>query len=179
MSGLFIITPEPLEDERGFFMELYHRDKFATGGIDATIVQANNSWSKKGVVRGLHFQWDEPLGKLMRVPTGAAFLVAVDIRKNSPTFGKWFGEEFSPKNNKIIWAPPGFAMGFCALEEGTTLNYMFTALYNPRGEGSILWNDSDIGIKWPVAEPIVSERDKSAMTLKEWLARPESDLFKL
>lgn len=176
LKGLYIIDPEVREDNRGHFMELFRKDNFAEIGADIEFVQQNVSVSKKGVIRGLHFQWDKPLGKLIRVPRGKIFGVAVDIRKKSPTLGHWFGAEMSEENKKEMWAPPGFATGFCALTDAS-VEYLYTALYNPNGESNIVWNDQEIKIEWPTRDPILSERDAGAEKLADWLGRPESDNF--
>ncbi|MEK7503325.1 MAG: dTDP-4-dehydrorhamnose 3,5-epimerase [Patescibacteria group bacterium] len=176
-KGLYTIEPKVHEDFRGFFMEVYRRDVFREQGLDLTFVQDNQSRSKKNVIRALHFQYDPPIGKLMRVTLGEAFVAAVDIRKNSPTFGKHLTFNLSDKNKKMLYASPGFAMGFCAMSDLMDMQYRFTALYNPKGEANILWNDTDIGIVWPISGPILSDRDKSAQDFKTWLAKPESDLF--
>ena len=175
----FVLRPEVAEDERGFFLESYRADEFKKAGLPAVnFVQDNHSRSSKGVVRGLHFQWDEPLAKLMRVTLGEAFLIAVDIRKGSPTLGKWFGVEVSAENKLQVWAPPGFARGFCVLSDYAEIQYKCTSIYNPKGESGIRWNDPDIGITWPVKDPILSPKDKDAQSLKEWLKRPESNHYK-
>jgi len=140
-------------------------------------VQDNHSRSSKGVVRGLHFQWDPPMGKLMRVSMGAAYLVAVDIRKGSPTLGKWVGVQASAENRRQVWAPAGFARGFCALSEVTEIQYKCTGIYNGKAESAIRWNDPAIGIEWLLTDVIVSEKDRSARTLAEWLSSAESDNF--
>lgn len=176
-EGLYVITPDVFYDERGFFAEIYKKEKFEASGMDLNLVQENYSRSKKGVVRGLHFQWDPPMGKLMRVSYGKAFLVAVDLRKKSTTFGRWFGLEASEDDKKQLYAPASFARGFCALSDVADVQYLCTAVYNPKGESGILWNDPGIGITWPVDDPILSEKDKNAETLEEWLARPESNCF--
>lgn len=176
IDGLFVISPEKRSDERGFFMEIYREDKFADAGIKVEkFVQQNHSCSKKGVIRGLHFQWDKPLGKLIRVINGQAFVVVVDIRKKSSTFGEWFGIELSAQNKKLLYAPAGFASGFAVTGEVAEVEYLYTALYNPNGESNILWNDPKIGIAWPIKNPILSERDQKALTLNEWLKNPASD----
>lgn len=177
LRGLYVITPEILEDNRGFFMELFRKDRFAEHGIDLTFVQQNLSFSKKNVIRALHFQWDPPLGKLVRVTEGRVFAVGVDIRKKSPTLGKWFGVELSHDNKKSLYAPPGFAFGFCVLDDFAEVQYLYTALRNANAESSFMWNDPDVGVQWPVSNPILSEKDASAQTFKEWLIRPESDSF--
>ena len=177
IKDVFIIIPDVLEDDRGFFAEIYKKEKFEALGLDLNLVQENYSRSKKGVIRGLHFQWDPPMAKLMRVSRGRAFLVAVDLRKKSPTFGKWFGLEASEDDKKQLYAPASFARGFCALSDVADVQYLCTAVYNPKGESGILWNDPRIGITWPVDDPMLSEKDKNAQTLEEWLARPESNCF--
>lgn len=177
LAGLFVITPEIKTDRRGKFFELFRADAFARRGIDAQCVQINQSVSTAGVLRGLHFQWDPPLGKLMRVVVGAAFMAAVDIRKRSPTLGQWVGLEISAENKKALWAPPGFAAGFCVSGDVAEVEYFYTALYNLAGEGVIAWNDPALAIPWPVAEPILSDRDAAGRTLDQWLASPESENF--
>lgn len=166
------------EDERGFFLEIFRADQFEALGLPSNFVQDNHSRSRKGVLRGLHFQWDPPMGKLMRVTHGTAFLVAADIRKGSPTLGRWFGLEVSAQDYKQIWAPAGFACGFCVLSDFAEVQYKCTGIYNPRGESGIRWDDPDIGITWPVHNPILSEKDRSAQTLKEWLNSPFSGHFR-
>lgn len=177
LQGLVHIVPTVHGDSRGFFMEAFNKRAFESAGIKLDIVQHNQSRSQKGVVRGLHFQWDQPLGKLMRVVHGRAFAVAADIRKNSPTLGQWVGIELSEANKELVWAPFGFATGFCSLEDDTDVEYYYTALYNQAGESNIKWSDQDIGITWPISDPILSPRDSAAQTFKEWLGRKESDLI--
>jgi len=178
IKDLIIVKPEIFRDERGFFSEVYRKDQFEELGVPSQFVQLNHSASQKNVLRGLHFQWDPPMGKLMRVTVGTAYLVAVDIRKDSPTFGKSLGFEVSAENGLNIWAPAGFARGFCVLSDYAELQYLCTGVYNSLGEGGILWNDSEIGIEWPVHDPILSEKDNQAEPLKDWLKREESDFFK-
>lgn len=177
LGEVVVLAPQVIGDARGFFMETFRADEFAAMGLPTNFVQDNHSRSSKGVLRGLHFQWDPPMGKLMRVTNGAAFLVAVDIRKGSPTLGKWFGLEVSADNKKQIWAPYGFARGFCALTDACEVQYKCTGIYNPRGEAGIYFADSEIGIHWPidVATAITSEKDRNAPTLTQWLASPLSD----
>jgi len=177
LPGALVIENDAFRDERGFFREVFRADRFRELGLPAEFVQDNHSGSKRGVVRGLHFQWEPPMGKLMRVTVGAAFLVAVDIRKGSPTLGKWVGIEASAENGKQLWAPAGFARGFCALTD-CEVQYKCTGVYNAQGESGIRWNDPAIGIAWPVANPSLSAKDAAAQTLAEWLARPESDRFR-
>ena len=178
LGDIVVIKPEVFEDERGFFLEAFRADQFKVLGMPTEFVQDNHSRSAKDVLRGLHFQWDPPMGKLMRVTVGSAYLVAVDIRKGSPTFGKWFGIEASAQNRRQVWAPAGFARGFCVLSEYAELQYKCTGIYSNKGESGILWNDSAIGIEWPVKDPILSEKDKKAQTLAQWLASPNSDNFR-
>jgi len=174
LGDVTVIVPEVFRDERGFFSEVFRSDQFEALGLPTVFVQDNHSRSTKHVLRGLHFQWDPPMGKLMRVTLGRAFLVAVDIRKGSPTLGQWHGVEASAENRKQVWAPAGFARGFCALSEAAEVQYKCTAIYNEDAESGIVWNDSEIGVSWPVTEPILSEKDASARTLADWLASPES-----
>lgn len=181
LNGLKVIAhPDVFEDERGFFVEVFRKDLFSELGLPAEYVQFNHSRSKKGVLRGLHFQWEPPMGKLMRVTLGSAFLVAVDIRKGSPTLGQWFGMEVSAQNKKQIWAPAGFARGFYVMSDYAELQYLCTGVYNNRGESGIRWNDPGLNISWPIpagTEQVLSEKDQKARTLEEWLATPESDHF--
>jgi len=177
-GGVVVLEPEVFEDKRGFFLEAFRADQFEKLGLPTNFVQDNHSGSVRGVTRGLHFQYDGAMAKLMRVTRGACFLVAVDIRKKSPTLGHWFGIEASAENRIQVFAPAGFARGFCALSDYAEVQYKCTAIYNPGGESGVLWNDPEIGVDWPVADPIVSDRDKKAQTLAEWLETPESDHFR-
>ena len=177
LGDIAIVVPEVFEDDRGFFTEIYREDQFKKLGLPPNFVQDNHSRSLKGVVRGLHFQWEPPMGKLMRVTLGSAFLVAVDIRKGSPTLGKWFGIEVSAKDKKQVWAPAGFARGFCVTSDAAEIQYKCTGIYNKNAESGILWNDPAIGIKWPVENPTLSAKDINAQTLAQWLASPNSNHF--
>jgi len=177
LKGLFVIQPEVKVDERGFFMEVFRRDVFKKNGLDLDFVQVNHSLSVKKVLRGLHFQFDKPLGKLIRVINGEAFVVAVDIRKKSKTFKEWFGIKLSAENKTEMYLPPGFASGFCVLGSIAEIEYQFTEFYNSQGESSIIWNDKDINVNWPTDSPIISRKDEQASTLEEWLTMPESDIF--
>ncbi len=178
LNGLCVIVPEVFADERGFFSEVFRKDQFEELGLPGEFVQDNHSRSARGVLRGLHFQWDPPMGKLMRVTLGSAFLVAVDIRKGSPSLGKWFGIEASAENKKQVWAPAGFARGFCVLSDVAEIQYKCTGIYNNKAESAILWRDPQLGIDWPCRNPILSKKDESAQTLADWVKRPESDFFK-
>jgi dTDP-4-dehydrorhamnose 3,5-epimerase len=177
LGDVAVLASEVFEDERGFFMEVYRADQYKALGLPTEFVQDNHSRSKQGVVRGLHFQWDPPMGKLMRVTYGSAFLIAVDIRKGSPTLGQWFGVEVSAKDKKQVWAPAGFARGFCVVSDFAEVQYKCTGIYNPKCESGIRWNDPKIGIQWPVKEPELSGKDRQAQTLDEWLASPASNHF--
>lgn len=177
LGDVTVLASEVFEDERGFFMEVYRADQYKALGLPTEFVQDNHSRSKQGVVRGLHFQWDPPMGKLMRVTYGSAFLVAVDIRKGSPTLGRWFGVEVSAQDKKQVWAPAGFARGFCVMSDFAEIQYKCTGIYNPKGESGIRWNDPKVGIQWPVKEPELSGKDRQAQTLDEWLASPASNHF--
>ncbi len=177
IEGVIVVKPDVFEDERGFFMEVFRKDQFEEVGLPGNFVQLNHSASAKNVVRGLHFQWAPAMGKLMRVTSGMAFLAAVDIRKGSPTLGKWFGVEASAENKIQLWAPACFARGFCVLSDSAEIQYLCTGIYNPKGESGILWNDPEIGIEWPVSDPVLSEKDKNAQTLAQWLETEESNHF--
>lgn len=177
LQDIVILVPDIFQDSRGFFMETFREDQFKAHGLPYHFVQDNHSRSAKGVVRGLHFQWEPPMGKLMRVSLGSAFLVAVDIRKGSPTLGKWAGIEASAENRRQVWAPAGFARGFCVLSDFAEIQYKCTGSYNNKAESGILWNDPEIGIKWPVTTVELSEKDRKAQTLAQWLASSESNNF--
>ena len=177
LEDVVVIVPGVFQDSRGFFSEVFRADQFQALGLPTLYVQDNHSGSARGVIRGLHFQWAPPMGKLMRVTRGAAFLVAVDIRKGSPTLGKWVGIEASADNRRCVWAPAGFARGFCALSEVTEIQYKCTGIYNSKAESAIRWNDPAIGIKWPLTDAVVSEKDDKAKTLREWLESPDSSNF--
>jgi dTDP-4-dehydrorhamnose 3,5-epimerase len=178
MGEVVVIVPDLFEDERGYFMEIFRSDKFQDLGLPKVFVQDNQSRSKKGVVRGLHFQWDPPMGKLMRVIAGSAFLVAVDIRKDSPTLGQWVGIEASAENRRQIWAPAGFARGLCVTSDFAEIHYKCTAVYNSKAESGIRFDDPRIGIQWPeVGGFILSAKDRNAQSLAEWLASPNARHF--
>ena len=162
-----LVEPRVYADDRGFFLETFHREKFREAGIAGEFVQDNHSRSRKGVLRGLHYQEPTPQGKLIRCSRGAVFDVAVDIRAGSPQFGKWFAVELNEKNQLILWIPPGFAHGFCALTDQTDVIYKCNAIYDGTGDRSILWNDPDIGIEWPVKDPLLSRKDAAAPRLAE------------
>lgn len=175
LPGVVIIEPVVYEDERGWFMESFNQQRFEEGlhslgqPIPSAFVQDNQSCSKKGVIRGLHYQ-SEPFaqGKLVSVAQGAAFDVVVDIRLDSSTFGQWFGTELSAINKKMLWIPAGFAHGFLALEDGTHFSYKTTRFYNRDSENSLLWNEPAIGVKWPKLDGyIISNKDRAAPMLSD------------
>jgi dTDP-4-dehydrorhamnose 3,5-epimerase len=179
LRDVVVVVPEIFQDNRGFFLETYREDQFRALGLPTQFVQDNHSRSAKGVIRGLHFQWEPPMGKLMRVSFGSAFLVAVDIRKGSPSLGQWVGVEASAENRKQVWAPAGFARGFCVLSDFAEIQYKCTGIYNGKAESGILWNDTEIGIAWPISdsEAQLSDKDRKASTLAQWLASPNSANF--
>ena len=168
IEGLTIIEPAVYGDERGYFMETYNYRDFAAAGFDMTFVQDNQSRSKKGVLRGLHYQKKNPQGKLVRVISGEVFDVAVDLRKGSVTFGKWFGVTLSEENKNQLYIPEGFAHGFLVLSETAEFVYKCTRFYDPEDEGGLLWNDPEIGIEWPEMKYItLNDRDKNNPLLKK------------
>ena len=167
LPGCLILEPQVFGDARGFFYESFNRDKLSGIGLEVDFAQGNVSSSTRGVLRGLHYQWPRPQGKLVSVLEGEVWDVAVDIRRGSPAFGKWFGLELSDANKRMLWIPPGFAHGFCALEDGSDLVYKCTTLYDAPSDRSILWNDPEIGIEWPIREPVLSGKDAAAPRLAE------------
>lgn len=170
IDGLKVILPTVFGDERGYFMETYHYHDFKEAGIDVTFVQDNQSASKKGVLRGLHFQLQFPQDKLVRVIRGEVFDVAVDLRWGSPTYGQWYGVHLSEENKKMFFVPKGFAHGFLVLSDYAEFAYKCTDFYHPNDEGGLLWNDPEIGIHWPLSkdmELIISEKDKKWGGIKE------------
>lgn len=179
LAGVTIVHPKTIGDHRGFFSKAFRADEFERLGLPNRFVQLNHSRSARHVIRGLHFQWDPPMGKLMRVIRGTAFIVAVDLRIDSPTLGRWFGDTFSAADRRQLWAPASFARGFCALSDEVEIEYLCTGTYNGACESGILWNDPAIGIAWPVTDPVLSDRDRVAPTLAQWLARPEAQRFTL
>ncbi len=179
LNGIKVVVPDVYTDKRGFFMESFRADEFAQLDLPVEFLQENHSCSAKGVLRGLHFQWDVPMGKLLRVTNGEALLVEVDIRPDSPTLGKWCSIELSRENKRIVWVPPGFANGFLARTDNMEIQYKCTAIYNPSTESGIRWNDPALGIEWGISDPILSEKDRSAQTLSEWLEKPESNSFRI
>ena len=167
LPGVLLIEPTVFGDSRGFFMETWNAARFREAGLDLQFVQDNQSRSARGVLRGLHYQEPNPQGKLVRCSRGALFDVAVDIRRGSPQFGRWNGAELSDENRLMLWIPPGFAHGFCALTEIADLAYKCTAFYDAASDRAIAWNDPDIGIDWPVTTPTLSAKDSAAPRLRD------------
>lgn len=171
IDGMFIVEPTVFGDDRGYFLETYHYDEFKKAGIDAVFVQDNQSKSKRGVLRGLHFQTKRPQGKLVRVIKGKVFDVGVDLRKNSPTFGKWVGAVLSDENKRQLYIPAGFAHGFLVLSDEAEFVYKCTDFYDPQNEGGIIYNDPDININWPISgdmEILLSQKDRALPSLKSF-----------
>ena len=170
IADVVVIEPVVHEDERGFFMETWRENTFKEAGIDASFVQDNHSRSSFGGLRGLHYQVKQPQGKLVRVIQGEVFDVAVDLRRSSPTFGRWAGDVLSAGNRKLMWIPPGFAHGFLVLSEFAEFTYRCTDYFAPEHERTLRWDDADIGIDWPLRDgqkPLLSEKDKSGVSLKD------------
>jgi len=171
IPDLLIVKPAVFEDNRGYFFESYNKEQFLGKGIDQNFVQDNESKSMKGVLRGLHFQAPPfAQGKLVRVMKGAVLDVAVDIRKNSPTYGQWASIELTESNKMMYWVPPGFAHGFVTLEDSTVFFYKCTNVYNKASEGSIRWNDPDLNIDWNIKNPILSEKDQISPLFKDFIS---------
>jgi len=160
LPGVLIIEPKVFGDARGFFLETWNHERYRAAGFpNVTFVQDNHSRSQKGVLRGLHFQLNHPQGKLVQVATGAVFDVAVDVCPESPTYSQWVGTELSEENHRQLWIPPGYAHGFCVLSDVADFQYKCTEFYHPGDEYGVLWNDPDIGIDWPILEPLLSQKD--------------------
>ena len=160
LPGVRIIEPRIFRDDRGFFLESYNADRFAAHGLPAEFRQDNHSHSRRGVIRGLHYQLRRPQGKLVSVVRGEVFDVAVDIRRGSPTFGRWFGTVLTEQEPRYLWIPPGFAHGFCTLSESADFVYKCTDVYTADDDRGVLWSDPGIGIEWPCADPVISSRDR-------------------
>lgn len=171
LEGVILVEPAVFSDERGFFLETYHAEKYAAGGIAERFVQDNHSLSSRGILRGLHAQEKKPQGKLVRAVEGEIFDVAVDVRRGSPTFGQWIGEMLSAENFRQLYVPPGFMHGFCVVSERAQVEYKCTALYDRADELAIAWDDPEIGIDWPIDEPVLSAKDLAAPRLAEVMDR--------
>ncbi|MGH7803625.1 MAG: dTDP-4-dehydrorhamnose 3,5-epimerase [Candidatus Binatia bacterium] len=167
ISDVVVVELDVFRDERGLFVEFYHAEKFAKGGIAASFVQDNQSRSFRGTLRGLHAQDRRPQGKLVRTLSGEIFDVAVDIRRGSKTFGRWVGVTLAADDFRALWIPPGFAHGFCVLSEVADVEYKCTDVYDAEGQLSIAWNDPDVGVIWPIADPVLSPKDAAAPLLRE------------
>jgi len=167
ISGLLVIEPQHFRDERGFFLESYQEPRYRAAGIVDTFVQDNHSRSIKGMLRGLHFQVKRPQAQLVTVMRGRIFDVAVDLRRGSVTFGHWFGAELSDEGPRQFYMAPGFAHGFCVLSEFADLHYKVSRTYDHADEGGLLWNDPEIGIRWPIDNPALSKRDRSYPRLRD------------
>lgn len=167
LPGVIIIEPKVFGDQRGFFMETWHQDRYKAIGIKEDFVQDNLSYSARGVLRGLHYQYPNSQGKLVSVIQGEVFDVAVDIRIGSPTFGKWVGVTLTGHNHRQLWVPPGFAHGFCVVSDFAYFSYKCTDRYSPEAEGGICWNDPDIQIEWPINDNTLSQKDMCYPRLKD------------
>ena len=167
LPGTLILEPQVFGDSRGFFYESYHQARYQDAGVTGDFVQTNVSRSAKGVLRGLHYQWPKPQGKLVSVVEGEVYDVAVDIRRGSPNFGQWAGVMLTADNHRHFWIPEGFAHGFCVLSEFATFTYQCTALYDPAADAGVRWNDADIGIDWPINAPLLSDKDGRTPLLRD------------
>jgi dTDP-4-dehydrorhamnose 3,5-epimerase len=173
INDLIVIEIDYFSDDRGFFIETWHKRDFAEAGVHLEFVQEGHSRSQKNVLRGLHYQdMTAPMGKLLRCTVGEIFDVAVDLRMGSSTFGKWFGIELSADNKKQLYVPVGFAHGFATISDVAEVQYKQTGFYTPSSEGTLAWNDPEVGIDWPVKEPILSKRDQNGMSLREYRQKP-------
>lgn len=167
LAGCKVIEPNMFGDARGFFFETWNADRFAEAGLERGFVQSNVSSSSRGVLRGLHYQWPRPQGKLISVLQGEVYDVAVDIRRGSPTFGRWEAVVLSAENKRQFWIPEGFAHGFAVLSETALFNYLCTDVYVKEADAGIRWNDADIAVDWPIGAPMLSAKDESAPFLKD------------
>jgi len=167
LPGVLVLEPDVFSDDRGFFLETWSSERYEKAGIKGPFVQDNVSFSTKGVLRGLHFQYPQSQGKLVQVLSGEVVDVAVDIRQDSPTFGKWVSEVISNANHRQMYIPPGFAHGYCVTSETALFSYKCTDFYNPATEHGIIWNDPDLNIDWPIKEPGLSPKDANYPQLKD------------
>jgi len=168
LAGVLVLEPDVFSDERGFFLETWNSARYENAGIGGPFVQDNISFSKRGVLRGLHFQYPQSQGKLIQVLSGEVVDIAVDVRVGSPTFGHWVSEVLSDANHRQIYIPPGFAHGYCVTSETAIFSYKCTDYYNPETENGIIWNDPDLNIDWSIKEPILSPKDKEYPRLKDF-----------
>jgi dTDP-4-dehydrorhamnose 3,5-epimerase len=176
LPGVIVVEPTIHRDDRGFFLETYHAARYAAAGIPTQFVQDNHSRSIRGTLRGLHAQRRHPQGKLVRVVSGEVFDVVVDVRVGSPAFGRWIGVSLTAANFRQCWIPAGFAHGFCVLSDWAELEYKCTDFYDAGDEIRLLWNDPELGIRWPIEQPTLSEKDASASTLAE--LRPDLPVYR-
>jgi dTDP-4-dehydrorhamnose 3,5-epimerase len=167
LPGALILEPQVFGDARGFFYESYNEAKYREAGVDHRFVQSNVSRSARGVLRGLHYQWPNPQGKLVSVLEGEVYDVAVDIRHGSPTFGRSLGVMLTADNHRHFWVPEGFAHGFCVVSDFATFSYQCTALYDPKADAGIRWNDAALGIDWPISAPLLSDKDGKTPLLQD------------
>ncbi len=174
LHGVCVIEPKVFGDARGYFLETWNRRAFASAGVEVDFVQDNLSYSGRGTLRGLHFQNPHPQGKLVTVLAGEVFDVVVDVRVDSPTFGRWIGITLSAENRRQLYVPPGFAHGFCVTGESALFAYKCSDYYSPRDEVTLAWDDPDLGIDWPTREPVLSEKDRHGIRLKDF---PKERLF--
>ena len=171
LPGVLVVEPRVFRDPRGFFLESFHAARYAEAGIRGPFVQDNHSLSQKDTLRGLHFQWRKPQGKLVRVIEGEIYDVAVDIRPESKSFGRWVAVSLSAENHLQVYVPAGFAHGFCVVSDVAQVEYKCTEVYDPDGEGGIPWDDPDVGITWPTQRPVLSERDQRHASFRQQFGR--------
>jgi dTDP-4-dehydrorhamnose 3,5-epimerase len=167
LPGVVLLEPDVHGDDRGFMVETYRRDRWPELGVDVEFVQHNHSRSARGTLRGLHFQTEPGQAKLVRCPRGRIFDVAVDLRRGSPTYGQWEGHELDDERHRQLFVPAGFGHGFAVLSEEADVSYLLSSVYDPATEAGIAWDDPDVGVEWPLDEPLLSERDKAAPRLAE------------
>ena len=177
IQGVLILEPDVFKDKRGYFLETWNKERYEKNGIPYSFVQDNISFSKKGILRGLHFQYPQPQGKLIQVLSGKVIDIAADIRIGSPTYGKWHSEILSDTNHKQMFVPSGFAHGYCVMSESAIFSYKCTDFYNPATEHGIIWNDPDLNIDWQIEEPVLSPKDAKYPRLKD-LSPDELPRFK-
>ena len=173
LPGVLLLEPRIFGDERGFFLETFNVERYSEVGLTLPFVQDNLSRSRKGTLRGLHFQQPQAQGKLVQVLAGAVWDVVADVRRGSPTFGRWLGLELSAENRFQLWVPPGFAHGFCVLSESADFFYKCTALYAPQHERALRWDDPELGIRWPIDRPTLSAKDAAAPLLSDATVLPD------
>jgi dTDP-4-dehydrorhamnose 3,5-epimerase len=169
LAGVLLFTPRIFRDSRGYFLETWRSDFYEAAGVSGTFVQDNHSQSRQAVLRGIHFQHERPQGKLVSVSYGRVFDVAVDLRRDSPSFGRWHGVELSAENQRQLWLPPGMGHAFCVLSDTAHVHYKCTEYYLPGDEGAIVWNDPDLAVAWPLSRPVLSAKDAAAPGLRQWM----------